>query len=148
MLDVIKEILMNKEKTYDQLFATSRDKMKEIMKEVFEKCKNDKIFERELLNNPTETIKKEGLELKPGVSIQIIKTEKEASLLPNNVIPLFLSDKQEPLSVEELDKVAGGVGEWGITAGFGGWRSTGLDKLNQDPMSNEWENGDRSGMPF
>ena len=100
---------MNKDMTYDQLFATSRDRMEEIVKEVFEKCKNDKVFDQALHNDPTETLKKEGLELQPGISFQIVKTEEDAKRLPHNIIPLCLDDKHF-LDGSELDKVAGGTG--------------------------------------
>ncbi len=93
---------------YDQIFATSQNKMKDIMKKVIERCQNDKIFEEDLRNNPTEILQKEGLELQPGIRIQIIKTVAEANSLPDNVIPLSLDNRKSVLSQEELEKVAGG----------------------------------------
>jgi hypothetical protein len=109
---------MNNDMTYDQLFVTSRDRMEEIMKAVLEKCDNDKIFEQALLSDPTETLKKEGLELQPGMSVQIVKTEEEASLLSNNVIPLSIGNKQNSLSLKDLEDVAGGCEGTGLTAQF------------------------------
>lgn len=115
---------MKKEMTYEQIFVTSRDEMEEIMKEVREKYKNDKVFERNLISNPTETLKKEGLELQKGISFQIVKTEEEANLLPGNVVPLsFDNNNKDSLSLEELDNIAGGVvtnftGKSGATKSF------------------------------
>jgi hypothetical protein len=106
--DSIKETIMNKDMTYEQLFAISRDRIGEIMKEVFEKCKNDKKFEQVMLNDPTGTLKKEGLELQPGISFQIVKTMEDAKLLPNNIIPLY-ADAKHLLTPEELDVVAAGL---------------------------------------
>jgi hypothetical protein len=67
------------------------------------------MFEHALLNDPTETLKKEGLKLQPGIRFQIIKTEEEAKQLPNNVIPIFFGDKQDILSMDYLDKIVGGA---------------------------------------
>jgi hypothetical protein len=100
---------MKKDMSYDQIFATSRNKTEEIMKTVREKCINDKVFEQDLLNKPTETLQKEGLELQKGIRFQVVKTADEANILPDNVIPLLLENKNEALSPEDLDKVAGGI---------------------------------------
>jgi hypothetical protein len=67
---------MNKDMTYEQIFATSRDRMEEIMKEVHEKYKNDTMFEHALLNDPTETLKKEGLKLQPDIAFKLLKQKK------------------------------------------------------------------------
>lgn len=99
---------MSKDISYEQMLVTSQDRFNKIMKHVINKCKNDKTFEHNLLNNPTEILKQEGLELQPNVSFQTVKTEEEARLLPNNVIPFLLKEKQGPLSEEDLDKVVGG----------------------------------------
>lgn len=123
--------------TYDQIFATSRDKMEEIMKEVHEKCINDKGFEQELFSNPTETLKKKGLELQPGMSFQIVKTEEEVNLLPDNVIPLSFGDKQDLLSVEDLDKVVGGQG----------YRLFDRQRVWENNVANG-RSGDNRGKPF
>jgi hypothetical protein len=103
---LIEGIIVNNNMTHDQMYAISRDRMEEIMKEVRNRCKNDKVFEQELIQDPTETLKKEGLKLQPGISFQVTKTEEEARQLPDNVIPL--SFEQNSLDIEDLDKVAGG----------------------------------------
>lgn len=100
---------MKKNMTFEQIFAMPQDKVQVIMKEVREKCKNDKIFEQELIKHPTEIFKKEGLKLQAGISLQFVKTEEEVKLLPDNVIPITISHKKGPLSPEQLKKVAGGL---------------------------------------
>jgi hypothetical protein len=99
---------MSNDRSHDQIFSTSQDKVEDIMKKVFEKYKTDKTFEQNLIKNPTGTLKKEGLELKPGFSFQIVKTIEEANSLPVNIIPLLFENKKVSLSLDELDQVAGG----------------------------------------
>lgn len=116
--------------TYEQLYATSRERMEEIMKVVREKCKNDKIFEQELFKYPTETLKKEGLKLQPDICFQFVKSEEDTERLPDSVIPLTFKfveteaeanalpasvfplvrtqKNNEGLSMDSLDKVAAG----------------------------------------
>lgn len=91
------------------LFAMSQDKVKEIMNAVGEKCKTDENFAQELRNNPTQMLQKEGLQFQPGISVQLIKTENEATLLPDNVIPISFGITEDSLSVDVLDKVVGGA---------------------------------------
>jgi hypothetical protein len=47
--------------------------------------------------------------VQPGIRFQLVKTEEEANLLPDNVIPLSFQNKKGALSSEDLQKVAGGV---------------------------------------
>jgi hypothetical protein len=133
---------MNKDMTYDQIFATSQDRMIEIMKRVHEKCKNDKIFEQVLLNNPTETLKKEGLELQNGISFQIVKTKEEANVLPDNVIPLLFEDREEALSEEELQKVAGGGIFDAVSANPRFKTLIEIDKLKEEAARQTFNNDD------
>lgn len=104
---------MKKDMKHDRIFALPQDQVSEIMNRVTEKYKNDPTFKKNLIIHPTETLKEEGLELQPGLSIQIVKTEEEARQLPDNVIPISFGDKQDSLSLEDLDKVSGGRTEVG-----------------------------------
>lgn len=94
---------------FGQFFTISEEKVEEIMKRVGEKCKNDKSFELELHNHPTETLKKEGLELQPGMRFQVVNTLDEANALPDNVVPLSFKNNKDSLSLNDLQKVAGGT---------------------------------------
>jgi hypothetical protein len=133
---------MNKDMTYDQIFATSQDRMIEIMKRVHEKCKNDKIFEQVLLNNPTETLKKEGLELQKDISFQIVKTKEEANVLPDNVIPLLFEERKGALSEEELQKVAGGGGIFDAVSGNSTFKTLIENEKLKDEAAKQYFNND------
>lgn len=120
---------MKKKMKYDEIFITPRNQMNEIMKTVIEKCQDDKDFEQRLLNNPTEIMQLEGVEVKEGFNFQIVKSLEDLDSLPTNIIPLPLVNQKCSLSLEDLDKVAGGVGGWdpgsvsGSGHGNGYWNS-------------------------
>lgn len=99
---------MNKDINYNQVFVTPINITKQIMTTAHEKCINDSLFKQNFLENPTDTLQKEGLKLHKGFSFRFVTTIEEANSLPDNVIPLSFENKRESLSLEDLEKVAGG----------------------------------------
>ena len=65
------------------------------------KCWADEAFKRQLLANPAETLKNEGLEVPEGVQVQVVENTPQVF---NLVIPAPPTD----LSDEDLGEVAGG----------------------------------------
>lgn len=76
------------------------------------------------LENPTQAMIDAGVTLKEGFIFKLVETEEEANALPANEIPLMRSKNNEALSMENLDKVAGGRG---FSDGYYRARSQGFD---------------------
>lgn len=61
------------------------------------------------MENPSQALIDAGVTLKKGVTLKFVETEAEANALPANMFPLMRLNKNiEALSMEDLDKVAGG----------------------------------------
>lgn len=99
---------MNKDMNYNQVFVTPINITKQIMTTAHEKCINDSLFKQNFLEDPTDILEKEGLKLHKGFSFRFVTTVEEANSLPDNVIPLSFENKKEALSLEDLQKIAGG----------------------------------------
>lgn len=68
-----------------------------------------RVNEKAFMENPTQALIDAGVRLKEGVTLKFVENEEEAKLLPSNVFPLIHPQKNnEELSIEALDKVAGG----------------------------------------
>ena len=95
---------------YEDIFAMPQENLIQCMQKINLKCKNDEEFKQQLKDNPTETLKKEGVQLQPNIRFQTIQTEEEAKDLPDNVIPFAIQEqKKGALSSNDLKKVAGGM---------------------------------------
>jgi hypothetical protein len=70
--------------------------------ELVAKCWEDEGFKRQLMADPVATLQAQGVELPPGMKIQVVENTDQAFTL---VIP----PKPEDLSDEELDGVVGGL---------------------------------------
>jgi hypothetical protein len=70
--------------------------------ELVTKCWEDEGFKQKLMADPVATLKAQGVELPPGMKIQVVENTDQAFTL---VIP----PKPEDLSDEELDMAVGGV---------------------------------------
>jgi hypothetical protein len=77
------------------------------------------------MENPTQAFIDAGVTLKKGVTLKFVETEAAANALPANVFPLMRHNKNnEALSMENLDKVAGGQIDYQIGDGgyLGSWQ--------------------------
>ena len=63
-------------------------------------------FKRRLMNDPSGTLKAEGVDLPAGVTVKVVENT-------SNVVHLVLPAKPTDLSDEDLDQVAGGAGTAG-----------------------------------
>jgi hypothetical protein len=80
----------------------------DMTKEKFQECL-ERVDMNTFLKNPTQTLIDSGVTLKKGVTFQFVETEEAANSLPALVFPLILAQKnKEELSMDNLDKVAGG----------------------------------------
>jgi hypothetical protein len=80
----------------------------EMTEEKFQECLT-RVDMEAFIENPKQALIDAGVILKKGITLKFITTEEEANTLPANVFPLMRSQKiNEPLSMENLDKVAGG----------------------------------------
>jgi hypothetical protein len=80
----------------------------DMSEEQFQQCFK-RIDMKMFIENPTQALIDVGITLKNGASFKIVESDEEASTLPDNVFPLMRTQKNnELLSMEELDKVAGG----------------------------------------
>jgi hypothetical protein len=70
--------------------------------ELVAKCWEDEGFKQKLMADPVATLKAQGVELPPGMKIQVVENTDQAFTL---VIP----PKPDDLSDEELDAVVGGI---------------------------------------
>ncbi|WP_341909747.1 hypothetical protein [Polaromonas sp. YR568] len=77
------------------------------------------------MENPSQALIDAGVNLKKGATLKFVETEAEAIALPANVFPLMRLNKNiEALSMEDLDKVAGGQIDYQIGDGgyLGSWQ--------------------------
>jgi len=70
--------------------------------ELVAKCWEDEGFKQQLMADPVATLRAQGVELPPGMKIQVVENTDQAFTL---VIP----PKPDDLSDEELDAVVGGL---------------------------------------
>lgn len=83
--------------------------------EEFKKCIG-RIEIQTFIENPTQALRDVGINLKEGMSIKFVASEEEAKSLPSNVIPIKVpQENNEALSMNDLDKVAGGFSFADIT---------------------------------
>jgi hypothetical protein len=93
-------------------------------KEKFQECL-ERVDMKVFIENPTKALIDAGVTLKEGIALKYVETEEEANALPANVLPLMRTKKNnEELSMQDLDKVAGGEDvytgprwDWGPTPG-------------------------------
>ena len=71
------------------------------LQEIIAKSWSDPDFKQQLIDNPTETLKQQGLELPEGKNIKVLADDEQTRHL---VIP----NPPKDLNDEELDKAAGG----------------------------------------
>jgi hypothetical protein len=71
------------------------------MSQLIAKCWADESFKHKLLTDPTATLKAEGVELPPGLSVRVLETT-------DKVFHLVIPPRPTDLSDEDLEKVAGG----------------------------------------
>jgi hypothetical protein len=102
----------------------------DMAEEKFKECLK-KVDMKAFIENPTQAFIDAGITLKKEVILKFVETEEEINALPANVFPVMRSQKNnEALSMENLDKIAGGwhyehtragtKGDW--TGGQGGVR--------------------------
>jgi hypothetical protein len=87
--------------------------MEEIQKawgKVVARAWSDEAFKKQLLANPIEVLKANGVDLPPEVAVKVVEDSAK-------VIHLILPNKPTDLSDEELDQVAGGALVSGLIAG-------------------------------
>jgi hypothetical protein len=75
--------------------------------EKFQECLKQ-IDMKAFMENPAQALINAGVSVKKGVEFKFVETEEEANALPANVFPLKIERNVDPLSMEHLDKVAGG----------------------------------------
>jgi len=100
------------ERKLSELVDMTKEDFGECLKKIGAKLSNDKAFYDKFLKDPKSQAEKEGLRLKKDVSIKIVKSEEEANILPSYILPLVLLPRGR-VSLDELQKVAGGGNEWG-----------------------------------
>lgn len=64
------------------------------------------------MKNPAQALINAGVTVKNGVEFKFVETEEEADALPANVFPITIAKSEGSLSMEHLDKVAGGIIEF------------------------------------
>ena len=79
----------------------------DMTEEQFHECLK-RVDMKAFIENPTQALIDAGVTLKKEVTLKFVETEEEANALPVNVFPLIRNEK---LSIENLDKVVGGVHE-------------------------------------
>jgi hypothetical protein len=99
------------------MIVTNPNKLSEctdMTEERFLECL-DRVDMKVFIENPTQALIDAGAKLKEGVTFKLVETEEESNALPANVFPLMSTQKNnEELSMENLDKVAGGHGGEGV----------------------------------
>ncbi len=93
------------------------------MSQIISKCWADEGFKRKLLADPAATLKAEGVELAPGLSIKALENT-------DKVVHLVIPVSPSPLSDDELDVVAGGL----RMASMGSMKAAGCPCIN-DPIN-------------
>lgn len=86
---------------------------------VLKKSQQDKAFRKRLLAHPEETLKKEGIDLPPGVHLKFLEQIK-------NTHYMVLPNEYEELSEAELMRMVGGQ----ALVGGGWWQGSSDDKHN------------------
>lgn len=80
----------------------------DMTEEEFQKC-FERVDIKLFIENPTQALIDAGATLKKGITFKLVETEEAANALPDNVFPLIqLQKDSDALSMENLDKVAGG----------------------------------------
>lgn len=80
----------------------------DMIEERFQEC-FDRVDMNVFMENPAQALIDAGVILKKGITFKFVETEEEANALAENVVPLMRTQKNnEILSMENLDKVAGG----------------------------------------
>jgi hypothetical protein len=78
----------------------------DMTEENFQEC-IQRLDTKAFMENPTQALTDAGVTLKKGITFKFVETDEEANALPKNVFPLKAGNE---LSMESLDKVAGGFG--------------------------------------
>lgn len=87
-----------------------KSKRLEIEQALIEKATKDKLFRKELVQNPVETIEKEtGIKIPPSVKLTVLEETGGNYYLVIPALPTETSDGE--LTEEDLKKVSGGDGE-------------------------------------
>jgi hypothetical protein len=100
------------------------------LSQIIAKCWADESFKRKLLADPAATLKSEGVEVPPGVSIKALESNDE-------VLHLVIPARPAELQDEDLDEVAAGRICWACFC----WAPA-----KAEPQ--ERSTGHRHGVPF